>query len=130
MKRKTPLKASKPMKRARKPIAERVAIARKARKGGRKKRSAAEFARIYGSRDRVERIKRLPCHVCGLYPSENAHTENGGMGRKAGWQTIVNICRTHHRELHDCGTIWYAGHLYTMEELRDWAAHLAKEIPA
>lgn len=125
--KRTPLKRKPPV---RKTIAERVAIARKRRRSKRKPRPASEFRRIYGSRERVKRIKALPCHVCGLYGStENAHTENGGTGRKADWDTIVNLCVTHHHELHQCGTIYYARHLYTMGELREWAAHLAVEIP-
>lgn len=127
--KRTPLKpGGKPLRR-KKSIAERTAIARKARKPKRRKRSASEFARIYGSAERVRRIKALPCHVCGLYGStENAHTENGGMGRKACWDTVVNLCSTHHRELHEYGVIDYVGRIVTMGELREWAAHLAREI--
>lgn len=63
-----------------------------------KKRSASEFRRIYGSRQRVEAIKAMRCTVphCPHGPCHNAHTEGGGMGRKAGWETIVPLCPTHH----------------------------------
>lgn len=66
-----------------------------------KKRSASEFRRIYGSRKRVEAIKAMPCTVpnCPGGPCHNAHTENGGMGRKAGWETIVPLCPGHHATL-------------------------------
>lgn len=127
--KRTPLKpGDKPLRR-KKSIAERGAIARKARKTKRRKRPEGEFRRIYGSRERVRRIKALPCHVCGLYGStENCHTENGGMGRKAGWETVVNLCASHHEELHRYGMIEYAGRFVTMGALREWAAHLAREI--
>ena len=71
-----------------------------------KKRSAADFARVYGSRERVRWIKAQPCCVCvalspffGMVgtPSHNAHTEAGGTGFKAGYATIVPLCAGHHR---------------------------------
>ena len=78
-------------------------------RGGRikpKKRSASEFARIYGSVARVAWVKSLPCLVaswgCGG-PIENAHAENGGMGRKADAETVVPLCRSHHAVLHAVG---------------------------
>lgn len=88
--RKPPLRrASEPMKR-----------------GGRikpKPRSAGEFARIYGSRERVAFVKSLPCAALVLHqvcdgPIDNAHTQTGGMGRKANADTIAPMCRKHHRE--------------------------------
>ena len=48
-----------------------------------KKRTASEYARIYGSRERVAWVKRRSCVACGDSPSENHHIENGGEGRKA-----------------------------------------------
>ncbi len=72
-----------------------------------KKRSASEFARIYGSRARVAWVKSLPCCYCAALhtlfaivakgDSHNAHTVTGGMGRKAGYDTIVPLCAEHHR---------------------------------
>ena len=70
----------------------------------RKKRSASEFARIYGSRERVEWVKTLPCAVascglsCGPCDGEihNAHTVSGGKGRKADAATVAPLCAKHH----------------------------------
>jgi hypothetical protein len=74
-----------------------------------KPRKPSEFARIYGSRERVRFIKSLPCCLCcGIAlsdfapdagnSSDNAHTgERSGMGRKADFDTIVPMCRLHHR---------------------------------
>ncbi len=73
------------------------------RTGKRKQRTASEFARIYGSRARVAWVKSLPCLVCAGTPSENAHTANGGLSRKADADTIVPLCSTHHRRLHSDG---------------------------
>ena len=73
-----------------------------------KKRKPSEFARIYGSKARVEWVKSLPCCVCRLRglleknqhagESYNAHTENGGMGYKAGYETIAPLCARHHMQ--------------------------------
>lgn len=63
-----------------------------------KKRSAAEYARIYGSKARVEFVKAMPCVGCGRdwehtrVPIDNAHIENGGVGRKADYTKIVPLC--------------------------------------
>lgn len=72
-----------------------------------KKRSASEFARIYGSKKRVVWVKSLPCAVWiavelfGIEtrcegPVVNAHTVTGGMGRKADAKTIAPLCHAHH----------------------------------
>lgn len=63
----------------------------------RKKRSPREFARVYGSEERVLWVQSLPCCRCGRRPSENAHTENGGRGRKADSPTVAPLCRPCHR---------------------------------
>ena len=65
-----------------------------------RKRRAREFARSYGSSDRVEFVKALPCSVlgCGIRPSENAHLTNDGLGRKADADQIFPLCRQHHDE--------------------------------
>ncbi len=64
-----------------------------------KKRSVGEFARIYGSQARVRWIKAQPCYACGAVAGGdlaivNAHTENGGTGRKAEYTTIIPLCTT------------------------------------
>lgn len=68
-----------------------------------KKRTPSEFARIYGSRERVQWVKTQPC-IAALWgcvgPMVNAHTETGGTGRKGPYQSIVPACDHHHREMH------------------------------
>lgn len=66
-------------------------------------RRQKNFARAYHSSERVQWVQRLPCSLCGRGPSENAHTETGGMGRKADYTSIVPLCSPHHRSLHDHG---------------------------
>lgn len=71
------------------------------------KRRASEFARCYGSKERVVFVRSLPCLACiGIAPlllftahgpSDNAHTVSGGKGRKADADTIVPLCRNHHQ---------------------------------
>lgn len=97
-----------------------------------KKRSPSEYARIYGSRERVERIKAMRCTVpgCVRRPSENAHIENGGMGRKAGWETITPLCHQHHHQLDNgLGSVEAFDRKFGTN-LRATAARLAEEIPA
>lgn len=69
-----------------------------------RKRKDREFARAYHSKERVLFVKSLGCLYCRMtfgcsaYPDvHNAHTENGGSGRKAGYETIIPLCATHHR---------------------------------
>jgi hypothetical protein len=71
----------------------------------RKRRSASEFARIYGSRKRVRFVAGLPCIVCNATPCQNAHTPHpsAGMGRKADAESIVPLCAKCHDELHRSG---------------------------
>ncbi len=66
-------------------------------------RRAKEWERAYGSVERVEWIAARPCLVCKKVPSENAHAVTGGMSRKANADTVLNLCRNHHRELHRTG---------------------------
>jgi hypothetical protein len=70
-----------------------------------KKRTASEFARIYGSRARTVFVKSLRCTVgiCVGWPVEQAHTQNGGMGRKGDAASIVPMCFWHHKWLHSMG---------------------------
>lgn len=62
----------------------------------RKSRSAKDFRRIYGSKQRVEFVKSLPCAAChAVGYSENAHVapaSEKGTGYKAGFLWIVPLC--------------------------------------
>lgn len=104
-----------------------------------KKRSAAEYRRIYGSRERVEFVKSLPCawcvargrvRMCG--PSENAHVENGGMGRKADHTKIVPLGRHHHEKYDrhmppfDKPSVRLCVEIMARETERLWQAHQGK----
>lgn len=95
-----------------------------------RQRRASEFARCYGSKARVAWVKSLPCivAVCGVTPSENAHTVTGGMGRKADADTIAPLCHSHHRFLHQRGVETFRRsfplrHGWT---LRDWAVEVER----
>lgn len=68
-----------------------------------RKNMTKDFARVYGSEARVDWIRGLPCLGCGRGPCENAHTATGGMGRKAGAETIVPLCQMCHHVLHQHG---------------------------
>lgn len=75
----------------------------------RKPRPPEETERIYGSPERREWIKSLPCGfviVCRSFsgvtighcvpPILNCHTVNDGRGRKGHYSTIVPGCDRHH----------------------------------
>ena len=96
------MRRSKPLKPSRKPIARKPV---KRRNDARRKK---EFARCYGSKERVEWVKHRLCFaVLGVSlcegKIENAHTENGGMGRKGDASTVIPLCARHHRSLHQIG---------------------------
>jgi len=60
----------------------------------------SEWARVYGSPERVRWVAQLNCVACGELPCQNAHVKNGGMGRKADARWIVPMCPGCHREHH------------------------------
>lgn len=73
-------------------------------------RSPEEFARIYGSKERVEWVKDRPCFGRILASMgydvgpcqgaiENCHTATGGTSYKAGYETITAGCHRHHEML-------------------------------
>lgn len=95
-----------------------------------RERRDREFARCYGSEERVLSIKALPCSVpgCTNRPCENAHTVGGGMGRKAGWETVAPLCRSHHRRFHELGSNALFAPRYGVD-LVEVAERLAVEIP-
>ncbi len=66
----------------------------------RRKRSRAEFDRIYGSPERAAWVKGSPCIVpgCLASPCDNAHVINGGAGKKADAKYVAPICHPHHNE--------------------------------
>lgn len=66
---------------------------------------AAEFARCYGSEERVAWVKTLRCAVpgCASGRIDNAHAVSGGAARKADARHVLPLCFLHHRELHQLG---------------------------
>jgi hypothetical protein len=75
------------------------------------KRRASEFARCYGSKERVAFVKSLPCIVrrslsFAVCDGEihNHHTKNDGIGRKGPASSIVPLCSRHHELLHEGGS--------------------------
>ncbi len=123
----TPLRPGGSIKRKRPRPATPQARKRKAAK------KQSEWARIYGSKERVEAIKTLVCYACGKERAENAHTENGGTGRKAGWETIADLgpnCHTLAQDsLHRLGSVEAFDRVHGTD-LRARAAFLAALLPA
>ena len=102
-----------------------------------KKRSAAETQRVYGSDERISWLKQQPCVVmgCGRGPCEVAHTENGGVGRKADACHTIPLCPTHHRESHVVGVQTFSRlHHLDLTALaahteRQWQRHQSAPVP-
>jgi hypothetical protein len=89
------------------PLRSRSSLTRRTKvKNTNRRRRAKEFARAYGSEERVEFVRNLPCIVCGSRPSENAHIVTGGMGRKADYQLIVPLSSDCHAMAHAKGMSW------------------------
>lgn len=89
-----------------------MTLARKTplKRGGRikpKQRTAREFTRIYGSKAFGAFIRVMPCWACGYAgptPRVLAHTENGGMGRKADAAgNVIALCNVCHTKQHQSG---------------------------
>ena len=65
-----------------------------------------KLAREYHSTERIEWVKAQPCVACGEaghHLREAHHTRNGGLSRKAGYETIVPLCHVCHYEYHALG---------------------------
>jgi ERF superfamily protein len=57
-------------------------------------------------RDHIRQVMRQPCLICGRRPSDPHHlrfAQSRALGRKVSDEFTVPLCRTHHREIHDCG---------------------------
>ena len=100
-------------------------------------RAASEFTRTYHSEERVMWVQSLPCVVqpCS-HPSENVHVEGDGAGRRAGYESVVPMCRSHHRELHRVGVTEFEGTFYValaemaLETERAWRRYAAHAVPS
>lgn len=66
-----------------------------------RKRRAERAEKQYGPTNRIAWVAALPCRVCGLVPSENAHATSRGAG--GDYTDIVPLCGSHHREQHQLG---------------------------
>jgi hypothetical protein len=70
----------------------------------RKRRTDAEYERIYGSEARVQWVQSLDCACgCNGSPCVNAHSVTGGTGRKADYTTIIPLTDKCHRLQTDHG---------------------------
>lgn len=124
--RRTPLKRSAPPKRGKR--VRRANVARKRR----------EFARVYGSADRVAFVQSLSCFACDAigmeskWPVQNAHICGGGGSRKADRDKIIPLCAAHHTLMHMTGTRHFAER-FSLDLLAGahaveaaWRCHLAQ----
>jgi hypothetical protein len=91
------------------------------------KRKSENFKKYYGSVERVEWIKNLPCIVCKntVGNSENVHIISKGSGGNC--KHIVPMCRHHHAELHQVG-IYTFQVKYTIDLLKE-AEYYAIMLP-
>jgi hypothetical protein len=57
-------------------------------------------------REHVRCVAKQPCLICGRQPSDAHHlrfVQSRALSRKVSDEFTVPLCRTHHRELHNCG---------------------------
>ena len=88
------------------------------------KRRASEFERCYRSKAYLRHIHAMPCYACGKHgETDAAHGETGGMGYKAGWETLLPLCRRCHTKQHQSG--WLS--ISMTEESRTRAARMVCE---
>ena len=71
-------------------------------------KSVLEFPepRRIRDRDHIRHVIKHPCLICGRRPSDPHHlrfAQPRALGRKVSDEFTVPLCRTHHREVHDCG---------------------------
>lgn len=97
-----------------------------------KRRTKAEreskFAAEYGSVERRDWIAGHGCLACARTPCDNAHTWNRGKGLKGPPESIVPLCREHHRQAHRIGVQSFeAKHARMLvgRTLRSWAETFA-----
>ena len=83
-------------------LTRKSSLTRSPMKRGRK-RSAAEFARVYGGEERILWMQRQRCVVTGEWPCVTVHVKTGGMGRKADARWTVPMIPHKHDELHRIG---------------------------
>jgi hypothetical protein len=58
-------------------------------------------------RDHVRHVIKQACLICGRRPSDPHHLRFAqwrALGRKVSDEFTVPLCRTHHREIHRCGS--------------------------
>ena len=123
IRRSTRLKPGKPP--ARKPMK---------RKGRSKADARREFARVYGSEERVEWTRNSPSVASGKGPCVNAHVTPdvglpSGTGRKADHRWIVPLTDEEHREHHAGQATFEARYGITLpgkarEHHAKWLAHV------
>ena len=68
-----------------------------------RERRDREWARAYGSVERVEEVRAMRSVVSGKTPCVNAHVTTGGTGRKADARWVVPLTHEEHMELHAIG---------------------------
>ena len=105
-------------------------------------RKAREWARAYGSKERVAFVQSLPCVVLGCTrgPIENMHIRGDGAGRKADAKYIVPACSYHHAEAHSVGIktfealhqiplAWHAAQVEFRWQDREGLTHISEILP-
>lgn len=97
-----------------------------------RKRSRAEFDRIYGGVERVLWIQRQQCIITGEWPCVTVHVRGGGVSRKADYRWTVPMIPVMHEELHRIGRRSFEARYNVDLELaaiatqQRWLAHCAR----
>lgn len=89
-------------------LGPKLAIPKVTHRSNHSAKEREEFARTYGSKERVEWTRRQPSVASGKGPCVNSHVSPGeglphGTGRKHDYKWIVPLTRDEERELHQIG---------------------------
>jgi hypothetical protein len=101
----------KPQRVGEQPLAAQASPAPKPKNGRRSKAIdksvlALPEPRRVRDREHVRHVAKQPCLICGRRPSDAHHlrfAQSRALSRKVSDEFTVPLCRTHHREVHNCG---------------------------
>ncbi len=93
------------------PIKRGASLLKRGRLKQRGRKHAERMERNFGRH--AERIRAMPCLVCGKTPSDPHHEPPVGRGGTA--RDLTPLCRKHHRQRHCLGSAAMFAHYYGID---------------